>query len=397
MKSKILKEHKKDVPHIIKYMGSKRKILDFVMESISDVYSGGTVCDLFAGTSIISGALGAIVPVHSNDIQNYSSIFAKTYLSNFDKSKNPNLLVDQILTEAEENVRFFKSKYPIFNFEYTQEIQFCDFIKIEKQEKELINYDFDVDFHLFTKYYSGTYWSYEQCLWIDSLVKVSRNFNGTGTYQIILASIMHAMSYTSQSTGHFAQFRTTKDEDSMRDILSYRLKSFTHLFKNKFLQLYNFIDSNDFTHKITNLDFSECLDVIEEGSVVYADPPYASVHYSRFYHALETLVKYDYPEVKHKGRYRVDRHQSPFSRKSEAKKAFAIMFEKISQKRSQLVLSYSNAGVITLDEILDVAHLKFKNYTITTKYVDYKHSTMGRKFDKNVDVTEILVIAKLNS
>ncbi len=249
--------------------------------------------------------------------------------------------------------------------------------------------------HLFIKYYSGTYWSYQQCLWIDALRKVADEYKNTPVHYVILSSLMFAMSYNSQSTGHYAQYRDATNLSSKTDILIYRQKEMLPYFINKFKQLHSYLDKNDINHKVTSLDFAKCLDEIEPNSLVYADPPYAFVHYSRFYHALETLVKYDYPDVDHKGRYRTDRHQSPFCKRTEVKPAFTKIFSKIKVKNSNLILSYSNTGMISLYEILDIAKKTLgNNYEVKTKEVAYKHSTMGRKDDKNKDVQEYLIIAK---
>src|SRR5690606_3747596 len=127
------------------------------------------------------------------------------------------------------------------------------------------------------------------------------------------------------------------------------------------------------------------------------DPPYAPVHYSRFYHVLETLVKYDYPDLEFKGRYRGDRHQSPFSQKSNAVNAFKELFNGIIHAKSQMILSYSGSGVISIDLIISLAKQHFNNgYIVDVKEVDHKHSTMGRFEDRSRDVTEYLVIAKFN-
>jgi len=215
---------------------------------------------------------------------------------------------------------------------------------------------------------------------------------------MILSSLMFAMSYNSQSTGHFAQFRDATNISSKTDILIYRQKEILPYFINKFNQLRDYLSQNTFHHKITSLNYAECLDQIEVRSLVYADPPYAFVHYSRFYHALETLVKYDYPEVSHKGRYRVDRHQSPFCKRTEVRPAFATMFSKLSRKNADLILSYSNTGMISLDEILAIAKANLAtNYQLSVTQVDYKHSTMGRKHDKSKNVHEYLILAKYTS
>ncbi len=249
--------------------------------------------------------------------------------------------------------------------------------------------------HLFIKYYSGTYWSYQQCLWIDALRKVADEYKNTPVHYVILSSLMFAMSYNSQSTGHYAQYRDATNLSSKTDILIYRQKEMLPYFIKKFKILQDYLHKNNLNHKVTSLDYLECLDQIDPNSLVYADPPYAFVHYSRFYHALETLVKYDYPEVNYKGRYRTDRHQSPFCKRSEVKPAFVNMFAKIKDKNSNLILSYSNTGMISLDEIIDIAQKNLgNNYDVNFKEVTYKHSTMGRKDDKSRSVQEYLIIGK---
>ena len=76
--------------------------------------------------------------------------------------------------------------------------------------------------------------------------------------------------------------------------------------------------------------------------VIYIDPPYTNAHYSRFYHILETLVKYDYPDTEYHGRYRTDRYQSPFGIKSKAHDEFDTMISLCRTARKSLVISYSD-------------------------------------------------------
>ena len=393
----LFKNYDRKVPHITKYMGSKRNILDFVIESINENYNGGTICDLFAGTSILSGALGKLVPMHSNDVQEYSAVLSKTYLSNYDWSQFSATLLEDILNEASNHVTNFREQYSDLTYTYSAEMTIKQFVQLEKKQQRLLEYNFgDSTHHLFVKYYSGTYWSFEQCLWIDALRRVADDYRESPMYYVILSSLMYSMSYCSQSTGHYAQYRDATSESSKNDILIYRLRTIKPYFESKFNQLKEHLGSNNLEHTVTSLDYRECLDILETGTLVYADPPYAFVHYSRFYHAIETLVKYDYPEVDHKGRYRSDRHQSPFGRRTEVQEAFKSLFEKIKEKQSCLILSYSNTGMITLEQIIGIANEVLENeYEVTYREADHKHSTMGRSDDKSKDVKEYLVIAKL--
>jgi len=392
----LLESYDKEVPHIIKYMGAKRAVLDFVISAIDEVYDDSRLYDLFAGTGILSGALGKLIPIHSNDIQEYSAILANTYLSSYKWHEYPSNILDDIVNKASDYVGLVQKKYPIHVFLYSQDKTIREFVELEKQQQSLIGFDFsDLTHHLFIKNYSGTYWSYQQCLWIDAFRKVADEYKGTPIYYVILSSLMFAMSYNSQSTGHYAQFRDATDFSSKNDIMLYRQKDILSYFVRKFQQLQSHLGENNINHAITSLGYTECLNQIEQNSLVYADPPYAFVHYSRFYHALETLVKYDYPEVTHKGRYRTGRHQSPFCKRSEVRSAFTEMFSKIKQKDAKLILSYSSKGMINLNEILDIARTSLGlGYKISVRELDYTHSTMGRKYDKNRAVQEYLIIAR---
>ena len=116
---------------------------------------------------------------------------------------------------------------------------------------------------------------------------------------------------------------------------------------------------------------------------------------------METIVKYDYPTIQVKGeqlvkgRYRDDRHQSPFCIKSQVRGAFTSMFEGVKDSKSDLLLSYSNTGMIEIDELIDLAATTFGgHYTVWFENIDHDHKTMGRKGDHSRQVQESLIIAK---
>lgn len=385
------------VPHIIKYMGSKRKMLERVIQAIDSIYTDGYVCDLFAGSSVLSGALRNSVPMISNDIQKYSEVLALAYLGDYNWQENPGI-IQNILNVATNHVNNFKGEFPDLIFSYSDLLTLKDFQALEGRQQDLIHYDFhEHPYCLYTKTYSGTYWSYEQCVWIDALRYTAEQYRMEfpSIYNAILASLMFAMSYTSQSTGHYAQYRDANTESSMIDIRIYRQKELLPFFLKKMMEFQNQFGQSNHDHIVFSKDYMECLDDIPNDTTVYADPPYCFVHYSRFYHAIETLVRYDYPEVLHKGRYRTDRHQSPFCIHTQVVGAFERMFLKIREKESQLVLSYSNTGMIELSDLLSLAENTFGgNYEIEPTYFEYKHSTMGRKEDKSRDVQEAIIIVR---
>lgn len=383
------------LPHLMKYMGSKRELLDFIISSINDLdIKSNWFCDLFSGTSVVGCSLKDEYNVQINDIQIYTSIFANTYLPNINKLINSTELEkikDRVLFYVDE----FYRKYPDLIFDYNSIDNYEKLTKLEIQQQNLIYSNFEIGFHLFVKYYSGTYWSYTQCVWIDSIRAVAEEYKGKSDYYIILSSLIYAMSYTSQSTGHFAQFRDVT-ESNMHDIMLYRIRDIWTYFEKKFLEILNMVDveaTNRYT--ITTLDYLDCLRLIERNTIVYADPPYSSVHYSRFYHAIETLIRYDYPNVKYKGRYREDRHQSPFGKKTEVKNAFGKLFKGVKNKNSHLILSYSDNGMITQDEIMEIGNSIMGNqYKGDIQVKEYIHSKMGRSDIHSMGVNELIISYK---
>lgn len=388
-------------PQFVKYMGSKAKIIKFVSESIESVYDGGVVCDLFSGACSLSGALGATYPIHSNDIQNYSALIGSVYLRPI-----KNIDVEELIQCATLNYKKSKSKLPM-DLDYSGFTSLEEFNYIEGLNRTLIKEDFRNRYHLFLKNYSGTWWSAEQCIWIDAIKqaidkRVKNGEWGDAEYAFSMAMLMHAMAYCSQGTGHYAQYRNAKNESSMDDINIYRQKDLQGLFINKFNQMKIWVNKNvvDLEHKTTTLDYTKCLETLK-GGTVYADPPYGFVHYSRFYHAMETLCLYDYPDLQVKGgsmvkgRYREERHQSPFCIKSQVEGAFADLFSGVKISGANLALSYSDTAMITLERLLDISKQVLKsNYKIWVDDLDHQHMTMGRKNDRSREVKELVLLAR---
>lgn len=380
------------LPHILKYMGSKREILPFVLEAIrqSNVQSEN-FCDLFAGTCIVGASLKDKYHIHLNDIQEYSSIFAQCYLSNQRKNA-PEGIIQNIKRKAKKYVCELANHHPVENT-YSQITSFAELQKIEEEQRRLIEQEFHTGFHLFTKYYSGTYWSHEQCVWIDSIRAVSMDYAEEVVYPAILSALIYAMSYTSQGTGHFAQYRDVSI-DNMQDILNYRTKHVWPLFEKKLDELITTIDHEPlYQPHITTLGYLDCLKIVEPKSIIYADPPYSAVHYSRFYHAIETLVKYDYPEVRYKARYRCDRHQSPFCTKKKVFEAFEDLFVNTENRLSHLFLSYSDNGMISIDELFKLARSVFgSKYKQELLNIDHIHSKMGSATSFGIPVKEHILL-----
>ena len=279
-------------PSLIKYMGSKSEIIEFVVNGLNKIHKPGqAVCDLFSGSCTLSCALrDNDVPLYSNDIQAYSETLAQTYLGNYHWDNFPDISI--ILKKVENIVSAWRLNYPELwqQFDYNREFTLEQFTALEQAQCELLhneifcrslkdNTDKNIrNFHLFTLDYSGTYWGFQQCVWIDSFRCVIDEYKeNRELYNLLLSCTMFAMAYNSQSTGHYAQYRKAQTASSMNDILIYRRKALDGFFMRKYEELSKTL-LNAPHSVITQLDYIACINNLPEQTLVYADPPYCFVH-----------------------------------------------------------------------------------------------------------------------
>jgi len=130
-------------------------------------------------------------------------------------------------------------------------------------------------------------------------------------------------------------------------------------------------------------DFRDALSALgPDVGVIYADPPYTRDHYSRFYHVLETIALDDDPGVTpgqgtsepSRGIYRVKRHQSPFSIRTQVRPAFQDIFAHAKRLDVPLVLSYSpmsegtkarpETRLMSIDDLISLAGDYFEDVRV---------------------------------
>ena len=121
------------------------------------------------------------------------------------------------------------------------------------------------------------------------------------------------------------------------------------------------------------------------GDILYLDPPYNSRQYLPNYHLLETIAKYDNPELRGKtGLRNYENQKSDFCKKSYAEDALEDLMSNANFKYT--ILSYSSDGII--DETrLDKLILKYsdklnKKYKITyRRYIKDKDDIKKKLYE----------------
>lgn len=339
-----------DTIKTIRYMGNKNKLLDFIIpELLKNTDEKDVICELMAGTNCISYALKKHRQLLTNDIQYYSYIISKALISNNSYT---------ISSESANNDLYESFKY-----------------NINKKT-----------FDFFKKNYSDTYFSKQQCIEIDSIRYAISKVQKNELQCLYLVALMHAMCVCQSTSGHFAQYLPVGHPR----LVKIRKKSIWYEFTKK-CDDFNSIVFNNYNNKCFNLHYAELFKTedFKKVKLVYIDPPYTGEQYSRFYHVLETICKYDNPKLAYKGLYRTDRYTSPFSLRTKAFDEFDNLFKLLSQEEKTIVLSYSTKGILKEYEMEYLIKKHYKHCEI--KRTDYNHSTQGKG---NINIEELLYIAK---
>lgn len=413
----------------LQYMGSKSRLLENICTPIIDNSSVQKVIDLFAGTGSVGFALSPYKYIVSNDIEYYSYVLneailngclmnatewnalfqrieckyraIKEYLS--DEIATENAYLSASLDSYEEYASFSNATPSVFNRSAGNHIfknlsKLVDMIKPGDKVQ-------DVPFPcLFATYFANAYFGINQCCQIDAIVSAINELHNDQQRFVMLAALMTATSITASSTTHFAQYLTVKSKSTFKNIKEKRSASIIELFGEALSRFEEkgLLQKTDKKHECLNLDFEDCLEITEmdEHTLVYADPPYFKEHYSRYYHVLNTMCLYDYPELAINpqskkyaiGRYRADRNVSDFGKRSKALSAFQRLIDQCADKKATLVISYSENSLVKIYELLQLAKTRYK---VRVDKIRLKHSSQGRATESDQTVKEFLFYCTL--
>jgi hypothetical protein len=270
-----------------------------------------------------------------------------------------------------------------------------------------------------TRYYGGVYFSYRQAVALDALRHALRVVWGVERDATAVAALLGVASDLVSTVGsHFAQPIQPRagggelKRNWVAPVLRCREGQALPAFE-RWLAKYASLPPAGFPCHAVQADYESTLATLgTEVGVIYADPPYTRDHYSRFYHVLETLALDDDPGVTpaqgsaqpSRGLYRENRHQSPFSIRSQVGTAFRELFANAKRLDVPLVLSYSpmsggtkarpETRLMSIDSLTSMASEYFVDVRLATVEAS-SHSRFNRA-EVNAEVlgsAEVLIIA----
>lgn len=240
---------------------------------------------------------------------------------------------------------------------------------------------------LFLLTYSGGYFGARQAADIDSLKFAFDRLLAEGKIDVnqhrwYMLALCRALFSVANTTGHFAQYLEVKGSTLNR----FRLRRRRDVFAEwaaalKELQPHGTPDWRSH-NKTFRSDANALLQQLKTESsapaVVYADPPYTADQYSRYYHLLDTLLTYDYPQIQGKGQYRPERFVSEFSLRSKVVNAFEALVANAAHLDADLIINYPENGLLpgTERSILPMLRKYFRRAELA-KVINHEHSSLG--------------------
>lgn len=401
---------------ILNYQGIKSSLMPFINKNLKKyVKSGDKICDIFSGSCTVGASLKNDYNIVANDAELYSYIISSALLNTPTSNelaslrdvfiKRYNLNLKQLLSVQEENVakeRFFLSKEDnesLINL-------YSEFPTIWNKKSKLINPEIlkeKNNYNLFLYYYSGTYFGIEQSINIDCSIKTIHEMHDNT--EVLWSCLFFAMSeIVFSKDGHMAQPLNIKKNQSRH--IKQRSKKLMDFFYKK---LEEFIEKGENTlrekkHTIYNDDVLNLLNsesfCKQNIKLIYADPPYTDMQYSRYYHLLNVAAQYNYPYPTinngsyTKGLYTEGRNQSSLSKKSTAKEVLKQLFEFCKKNQIVLALSYAypknqknqktDRYTISIEELVNMAKHIFGPKKVQIEQESYKHANHRNSTSKEV-------------
>lgn len=342
----------------MRYLGNKTKLLSFI-EDVIEKYEieGDTFADLFSGTSAVGDYFKDRYNIIANDYMGYASTIAKAKLLNssipkFKKfikkySKDPFEWLNNKDYKASEEFFVYKNYTPIGNRMYFTE---KNAIKIDGMRIDIENF------------------------YKEEVISEAE-------YSFLLASLLESVLKVSNTSGTYQAFLKFWDSRALKEFELKELEMFEKKLFGKNI-IYN-DNTNKLVREIT-------------GDIAYIDPPYTSTQYTNSYHILETITRYDTPDIFGKTGRRSNRELSLYSNRQKVSAEFEDLLRQIDFEH--VLISYSNQSLISLEKLVDIAKrfaIEGEVFVETSDYREYSTNNSSYK-GKGKGLKEAIIYFRKN-
>lgn len=338
------------------YIGSKIKLLPFIEESINKIVDKEckVFCDLFSGT----GSVGAYFKkkgfkVIANDIQYYAYVLNRQLITNHTKLKF-NQLKETLpkLTKMTIDKRKDYVCHYLTNIEGKEGFIYLNYSPSKQSERMYL-----------------TNANAQKCDAVRMLIEEWKNKEliNEEEYFFLIASLIKSTDLRANVLSVYGAYLKHFKKRAQVDLI---IKPYELILNKKSHEVYN-EDANELIRKIKT-------------DILYLDPPYNSRQYGSNYHLLETIAKYDSPQIYGKtGLREYSDQRSLFCLKEHATKSLKELVK--NAKTKYIFLSYSNEGIILQQDIKEIFETRGEYGYFETKYSRYK-SDSKRTYTANYTI-----------
>jgi len=355
----------------MKYMGSKRAMLQNGLGTLlkREAAKSERVIDLFCGAASVSwfAAQHFDKPVHAFDLQSYSVALASAVLGR----TRPDQCVEAVREwiAIVENVR---TQFPRWNEAYRLDSSGLNTASWSFRAKSICAEP--VNGCIVWSSYGGHYFSPTQALTFDAMLRALPKEEPAANLCRAIAII--AASQCAASPGHTAQ--PFKANHTAGPYLREAWKRCPIAYAQKAMKAVG----RTVARVKGNAQVADAVDIagkLQPNDLVFVDPPYSGVHYSRFYHVLETIARGACGTVSGIGRYPPphERPASSFSRRGESVAAFSQLLKRLSSSGCTVILTFPAnkcSNGLSGEVVLEQAG---KTFTVAQKTVKTRFSTLG--------------------
>jgi len=355
----------------LKYMGSKRSMLgnglgDALHESVA---SASKVYDLFTGSGAVASHIAQRYEkeVIAVDLQSYAVALAKCVLER-----------DSPILDEKWISRWFARAANLHDSTFLKEAtRLQDSLATlepstgASRAKWLCK---NQDNYPISDAYGGHYFSPLQSMWLDDLRRTMPK--GKGQRDVALASLIRAASKCAAAPGHTAQpFKA--NQSAGRFLVEAWLRDLPQIVSDTAREIC--AQHARVKGKCFVMDANSAALKVQENDLIFLDPPYSGVHYSRFYHVLETVARGKTGTVSGNGRYppQAERPRSDYSLRTRSRIALDDLLSKLSSKGANVLITFPAGAASNGLSGEEVTELSLKHFRMLETKVTSRFSTLG--------------------
>jgi len=268
-----------------RYIGNKNKLLPWITGLIDEHTNGNSFFDVFAGTGVVSKEV----------LRNYNKIILNDFLF------SNNVIYSAFFGTAEYDIEKLK--------------------RIQKKYNKIRNRSLDDEY--FQSHYGGSFFS-ERDAGIIGEIRTNIEMDKGLTPRerdILIASLLYSSDKIANTVGHYDAYRKV---DLIQDRFIFDLINPLNT-TSKEIEIYR-EDANNLVKKV-------------QADIAFIDPPYNSRQYSRFYHVLENLTKWNKPSLEGIAKKPPSENTSEFC-KTNAPVVFSNLINDLNV--NYIVVTYNN-------------------------------------------------------